>query len=126
MSESTYKVTIRDHSFENLSARDRIAVKDVANAVQLDEATADGSLIISPANYAVLDIENSASPDKNYTKYIIFDISGTKYVTGSNSFWKAFLDIFEEMRGEGEYQIEVYKKPSKNYAGKNFITCSIV
>jgi len=126
MSETTYKVTIREHSFDNMTARERIAMKDVSNAVQIDEATAEGSLIISPVNYAILDIENSASPDKNYTKYIILDNAGTKYVTGSNSFWKAFIDIFDEMKGEGEYQIEIYKRPSKNYSGKFFLTCSIL
>lgn len=121
-----YEVTIREHSFENLTARDRIAIKDISNAVQLDEATADGSVLITPANYAILDIKNEASPDKEYVKYIIIDTAGTKWVTGSNSFWNSFVGIAEEMKGEGEYQIECYKKPSKNYAGKSFLTCSIV
>lgn len=121
----TYKVTIREHSFGELSGRDRIFVKDVSNAIPLDTA-ADESLIFSPKNYAILDVENSESPDKNYTKYLIVDDSGNKYVTGSESFWRAFIDIFDEMKDEGEYQIEVYKRPSKNYSGKFFITCSIV
>ena len=35
-------------------------------------------------------------------------------------------DIFADMENSGEdYAIDVYKLPSKNYKGKEFITCSI-
>ena len=61
-------------------------------------------------------------------KYVIVTKDGTKYVTGSNSFITAFEDIEDEMAdaGEDEYEIEVYRMESKNYKGKQFITCSIV
>lgn len=60
-------------------------------------------------------------------KYVIIDENGNKFVTGSESAITSLLDIIDEMTGEDEdYSIEFYKKESKNYKGKSFITCSIV
>ena len=123
-----YSVAIEEVSKE-LTARERIMLKDTSNAVKLDEAASGGSpLVITPAAYAVLSIHNEKSTDnKDYENYVILDKDGTKFVTGSPSFWDSFMDIWEEMEGETEeYSIEVYKKDSKNYKGKQFLTCSIV
>ena len=40
----------------------------------------------------------------------------------------ALTDILDELAdaGETDCTIEVYRKESKNYKGKDFITCSIV
>lgn len=122
-----YKVSISEVSKE-LTARERIMLKDTSNAVKLDEAAnGDTPLVITPAAYAVLDIHNEKSDNVDYKNYIIMDASGTKYVTGSPSFWNSFIEIWEEMENESEeYSIEVYKMDSKNYKGKQFLTCSIV
>lgn len=122
-----YKVSISEVSKE-LTARERIMLKDTSNAVKLDEAAkGDTPLVITPAAYAVLDIHNEKSDNVDYKNYIIMDVSGTKYVTGSPSFWSSFIEIWEEMANESEeYSIEVYKMDSKNYKGKQFLTCSIV
>ncbi len=122
-----YKVTIKEVS-RNLTARERIMFKDTSNAVKLDEALGEnGTLVISVADYAVLEIHNDKAEDKDYENYIIMDTNGAKYVTGSPSFWSAFSEIYDEMRGEDEeWSIEVYKMDSKNYKGKQFLTCSIV
>ena len=105
-----YSVKITYCSKE-LSARDRVAIKDTTNAVPLDDATKAGYITI----------------DKDYDKYIIVAKDGTKYVTGSPSFMSAMEEIVEEMADSGEdYKIEVYRMPSKNYKGKEFLTCSIV
>lgn len=122
-----YKVSISEVSKE-LTARERIMLKDTSNAVKLDEAAkGDTPLVITPAAYAVLDIHNEKSDNVDYKNYIIMDASGTKYVTGSPSFWNSFIEIWEEMANESEeYSIEVYKMDSKNYKGKQFLTCSIV
>ena len=61
----------------------------------------------------------------DYEKFIIIDKDGTKYVTGSESFWSSFLEIAAEM-GEEAFDVEAYKVDSKNYKGKQFISCSIV
>lgn len=121
-----YEVKIRRTSKE-LSAKDRIKIKDTTNAIRLDEATAEGAIIISPDYFAVLDIHNEKSEDKDYTQVVLVDVAGNKYVTGSASFLTAFENIVDEMDGiDEEYQIEVYRRESKNYKGKSFITCSIV
>ncbi len=122
-----YNVTIRECSKE-LSARERVLIKDTTNVISLDEATSDSDspLVISPDFYAVLDVHNEKSDNKDYTKYIIVDKNGNKFVTGSDSFWNSFMEIMAEMEGEGDFEIQVYRRESKNYKGKSFITCSIV
>ena len=122
-----YEVKIRETSKE-LTPRERIRMKDFTNAVQLDEACAEGSFILTPDAYAILDVHNERSKeDKDYTKYLIVDKSGNKFITGSNSFYKALMEIWTEIADtEDEFSIEVYRVPSKNYKGKFFLTCSLV
>ena len=121
-----YYVKITDTSKE-LSARERVAVKDTTNAISLDEATKDSPLVIDIDYYVSLDVHNEKSEDKDYKKYIVVDKAGNKYVTGSESFFTSMVEILEEMSDTGEeFQIEVYRMPSKNYKGKEFLTCSIV
>ena len=121
-----YTVKIQYCSKE-LTARDRVAIKDTTNAVSLDEATKDSNVIIDLDYYAKLAVHNEKSEDKDYDKYIIVDKDGTKYVTGSTSFLTAMEEIVDEMADSGEdFQLEVYRMPSKNYKGKEFLTCSIV
>lgn len=125
--QKDYEVKIKSTSKE-LTARERVMLKDTRNAIKLDEAVGETPLVISPDYYAVLDIHNEKSKeDKDFENYIVVDTDGNKYVTGSQSFYEAFTEIVEEMDGTGEeYQIEIYKLDSKNYKGKQFITCSIV
>lgn len=124
-----YSVKVRECSKE-LTAKEKIAIKDFTNAVPLDSAITDETpIIVNPDYYAILDVHNEHSQnDKDYTKYLVVDKSGTKYVTGSNSFFTSFIDIFTEMATEApgeDYTIECYRRPSQNYKGKSFLTCSI-
>lgn len=125
--KANYNVSIISTSKE-LSARERIMMKDTSNALKLDEAVqADAPLVIQPVGYAELLIHNEKSDNKDYPNYIIIDKEGHKFVTGSASFWESFMEIWEEMEGEEEeFQIEIYKKESKNFKGKHFISCSII
>jgi len=124
-----YSVKIRESSRE-LTAKEKIALKDYSNATPLDTALNDiDVLTITPVAYVILDVHNEKSKqDKDYVKYVIIDTAGNKFVTGSESFFTSFLDIFktmvEEAPGE-EYTIEVLKKPSQNYKGKSFLSCSL-
>lgn len=121
-----YSVKIVNASKE-LSARDRVAVKDTTNAIALDEATKDSPLVIAIDYYVELAVHNEKSEDKDYKKYVVVDKSGNKFVTGSASFFTAMLEIMDEMTDAGEdFEIQVYRMPSKNYKGKEFLTCSIV
>lgn len=121
-----FEVKIREASKE-LTAKERVKFKDTTNAVQLDEVTQGGALTITPDFYIILDIHNEYSDDKDYVKYVVVDKAGSKYVTGSESFFSAFKTIVDEMDGSGEdYDVEIYRLPSKNYKGKEFLTCSIV
>lgn len=121
-----YAVTIKETS-KQLSAKQRIAIKDTTNAMKLDEATANAeNVLICPEMWAVLAIHNEKSDDVDYENYVLVDKDGTKYVTGSKSFWASFMDIYREMENEDEeWGIKVYRMESKNYKGKQFITCSI-
>ena len=120
-----YSVEIAETSKE-LTPKERIRIKDTTDAVKLDEATQNGTIFIMPSMFAVLDIHNEKSDNVDYKNYVIVDVDGTKYVTGSESFWSSFMNIYEEMSGEQEeWGIKVYRAPSKNYKGKDFITCSI-
>lgn len=123
--ERNYSVAIRNASKE-LDKREKIALKDTTDCVRLDEATKEGEVLITPDYFVVLDVHNEkAQGDKDYTQFIIMDVDGTKYLTGSDNFMDTFMDIAEDMEGEA-YQIKAYRRPSKNFKGKDFITCSIV
>lgn len=122
-----YTVTIKETS-KDLTARERLMMKDRSNATPLDSAvTLETPLVIIPDSYAVLSIHNESSDNPDYEKYMIVDKAGNKYITGSVNFWNSFKSIWDEMSKEDEeFQIEVYKLESKNYKGKQFLTCSII
>lgn len=126
MSES-YVANIVESSKE-LSARERLRMKDFTNAQQLDSVVGEENetFVIAPAAYAIIEVHNEKSKDKkDYCKIVIVDTADNKFVTGSDSFIRNFMEIYDEMDGE-PFEIEVYKKPSKNYSGKEFITCSVL
>lgn len=132
MSESNYSATITEASRE-LTARERIMYKDTQNAVSLldmaTEAIAQGSkaIITNVKDYIKINIHNDKSEDKDYMNFIIVDGNGEKYVTGSQSFVNAFMDIYEEMKNEVEpWGIQLNLLESKNYKGKHILTCSLI
>ena len=124
-----YEVTVKESSKE-LSAKEKIRLKDLSNSINLDALTQqEGKVILDIAYYAIVGIHNEKSKERqDYDNIILVDVGGNKYNTGSASFITAFTDIIDELAdaGETECQIEVYRKESKNYKGKEFITCSIV
>lgn len=121
-----YKVDIVSCT-DDLSAKERVMLKDVTEAKKLDDMTQQGAIIISPKMYATLHVTNDKADNGEYDLYVIVDKDNEKYVTSSESFWTSFLDITAEMENETEdWSIKVYRMPSKNYKGKEFITCSII
>lgn len=124
--EANYSVEIVEASME-LNARAKIILKDTSDAHKLDALVDADGIVIAPANYAILAIHNDKAEDPDYKNYLIIDKDGNKYVTGSNSFWNSFINIYSEMKAEGEdFEVKIYKLPSKNYNGKSFLTCSLV
>lgn len=122
-----YEVKIVDSSME-LSARDKISLKNFDNAIALDDAVNDENprLLIEFDNYVVAQVHNEKSDNKDYKKYIIIAKDGTRYITGSEPFFTTFMEIYEEMKDDGEdFSLIVYKRESNNYKGKSFLTCTI-
>lgn len=122
-----YEVTIKETSKE-LTKRERIAIKDTTAMLSLDAESqnCEGNLMIDVDYYAILAIHNSKSQNnQDYDNLVVRDINGTYYYTGSASFIKSFKAIAEEM-GDEPFSIRVYRKDSKNYSGKQFLSCTIM
>lgn len=121
-----YSVELKEAS-KQLTAKQKIAIKDTTSCVKLDDATKEQPITITPDFWAVLSVHNEKSDNPDYENYVIVDIDGVRYVTGSTSFWSSFQNIATEMANEDEeWGIRVYRVESKNYKGKSFITCTIV
>lgn len=121
-----YSVEIETVNRE-LTNREKLLLKDTSNAAPLDkivDENATEGLVIAPDLIAVLAVHNDKADDKDYKQYLIVDVEGHKFVTGSESFYASLMNIVDEM-GNEPFEIEVYKKPSKNYTGRFFLTCSI-
>lgn len=121
-----YSVKIRTCSKE-LSHKERVQFKDTRNAVSMDDLTKDGPVLLDVDFYAILDVHNERSESVDYTVCLLVDKGGTKYRTGSESFMSTLDGIMDDMSGCDEpWQLEVSRCPSKNYKGKEFLTCSVV
>lgn len=122
-----YSVKVIDAS-RQLTAKEKIAFKDFGLAAQLDDVVTETGLIINVKDYVVLQVHNEKSDNKDYTKFLLIDENGEKYITGSEPFWTTFKDIWDEISDdpEVEWSLKVYKLESKNYKGKQFLTCSII
>ena len=129
MSNTNYKATINEGSKE-FTVRDKIKLKDLTSAIPIDTVVEpEKPLVIAPDYYAFVDIHNEKLPEseQDYRTMVIVEKGGNKYYTGSTSAISSFVDIFADMNEIGEpFEIEFYKKESKNYSGKYFITCSLV
>ena len=121
-----YSVNIKETSKE-LSKRERIALKDTTAMNSIDAISQiESNLTLDVEYYAILEIHNDKAKDNtDYENLVIHATNGEFYYTGSKSFIKSFMNIATEM-GDEEFGIRVYRKPSKNYANKEFISCTIV
>lgn len=127
-----YSVKIENASKE-LTKKERVMLKDTSDALKLDDVIHGEPIIINPDYWVMLMVHNEKSDNVDYPVYLIVDKNGTKYVTGSEAFWTTFSDIWDEMTdemtGDGndeEWQLKCYKLDSKNYKGKQFLTCSVI
>jgi len=129
MSENTNYSSKVTSSSKELSPREKIKIKDISACEKLEELTRNGEHFeINLDFYAEISIHNEKADDKDYSNVVLVDKNGTRYVTGSDSFKRSLVDIMNELEDidDGEdIIIDVYTKPSKNYSGKSFITCSL-
>lgn len=128
MARSDYNCSIK-WSSQNLTAREKIMLKDLSNAESLEKITRDGKFELHVGAIAELLVHNEHSENKDYPVYVVIDTHGNKFQTGSTSFYEALMDIWDALIDEddtSEVVVEVYQKESKNRAGKAFITCSLV
>ena len=120
-----FHVVIEESSRE-LSAKERVALKDTTAALKLAELTKEGGVQVYVDAYAVLNVHNEHSDNKDYYIYLLLDKDGTTYCTSSKPLFDSFKDIYEEMKDEDEeWGIEIYRLPSKNQSG-DFLTCKII
>lgn len=124
-----YSVEIKSASKE-LSTKERIMYKDTSECIKLDDVLGeDNFILIKPVDYVVLQVHNEKSSNKDYTTIVLITETGERYITGSESFIESFENVWDDitdLQADGEdYQLKLYKKESKNYKGKFFITCSV-
>lgn len=128
---ANYSATIEESSRE-LTPKERVMFKDLGNAVNLNDYAKESIVagvkaIIAVKDWAIIAVHNEASEDVDYKNYLLVDENGNKYYTGSISFWNKFMDIYSEMKEVNEdWSIELNLVPSKKYAGKEALTCSLV
>lgn len=123
-----YKAQVINASKE-LTGKERVALKNFADMVQLDEATKEqvDGVTIWVSWTAEVEVHNEKADNPDYIKYIYVDKDGTMYISGSKPLYRQFTDIAEDMEHESEeWGIKVIRKESSNYKGKDFLTCVIV
>lgn len=126
---TNYSVKVVESSKE-LTKKETVMFKDLSDAVNLSEFIDehDGSVMFDVESWVKLAIHNEKAKDdqnKDYTNYVVVDKNGTRYYTGSESFWSSFNNIWCDMNdSEEEWSLKVYKKQSKGK--KDFITCSVM
>lgn len=126
---TNYSVKVVESSKE-LTKKETVMFKDLSDAVNLSEFIDehDGAVMIDVESWVELAIHNEKAKDghnKDYINYVVVDKNGTRYYTGSESFWSSFKDIWCDMNDfEEEWSLKVYKKQSKGK--KAFITCSVL
>lgn len=126
--KANYKAQVIEASKE-LSGKEKVALKNFADMIQLDEATkdTDAGVLIQVAWTAKVAVHNEKADNQDYIKYVYVDKDGTMYISGSEPLYRQYSDIAEDMEGEEEeWGIKVIRKESANYKGKDFLTCVIV
>ena len=120
-------------SSRELTVKEKITLKDFNDCVGLDTVvTNEQGFIIDPDVIVEVEVHNErAKDDKDYTTIVILDKDGTKYSTSSNSLRDSISDIMDELADleeadRADLKIKVFKKPSKNYSGKYFLTATVV
>lgn len=114
---------------KELTGKEKVALKNFADMIQLDEVTQEheDGVLINVDFVAVIEVHNEKADTKDYKKQVYVDKDGQMYISGSESLFRQYESIYEDMKDDPEeWGIKVIRKESSNYKGKDFLTCVIV
>lgn len=130
--ETNYSATIIESSRE-LTPKERVMFKDLGNANKLNDMAEEAlasdtkAIIGKIKGFVVVSIHNESAETEDYENYVILDDAGEKYYTSSKAFWNSFKSIWDEMKeADEDWGIQLNLIPSRNYAGKKVLTCSLI
>ena len=117
--ETTFRTEVIKSSRE-LTAREKVQLKDTAGCTSLDLVSkTDPDAVIMVTGYVILGVHiDSEKGEKDYEQLVILSDNGEKYITGSGSFRSSFLGIWEDMQTDPvPWGIKVKRIPSKHFGG---------
>lgn len=118
-----FEIHIKESSRE-LTKKEQVNLKTSLNFAKMDEIA---PFQFTPVDYAVLSVHNENSKlNTDYDLFIFFADDGTIFSTASATFFRQFKTIWEDMKDEDDWGLNVFKRDSKNYAGKAFLTCNVI
>ena len=137
MSNKEYEVTITGSSLEKIRGTERLRYTNFAGMVQLDDIISDDGVktALDITGYVECHVHNDKSDTPEYDKLVLIAKDGELYLTGSDSFKRSFIEIFEALTDDfvedgiapqdRVYPILAFKAPSKNIKGKTFLCCAV-
>ena len=137
MSNREYEVTITGSSLEKIRGTERLRYTNFAGMVQLDDIVSDDGVktALDITGYVECHVHNDKSDTPEYDKLVLIAKDGELYLTGSDSFKRGFIEIFEALTDDfvddgiapqdRVYPILAFKAPSKNIKGKTFLCCAV-
>ena len=137
MSNREYEVTITGSSLEKIRGTERLRYTNFAGMVQLDDIISDDDVktALDITGYVECHVHNDKSDTPEYDKLVLIAKDGELYLTGSDSFKRGFIEIFEALTDDfvedgiapqdRVYPILAFKAPSKNIKGKTFLCCAV-
>ena len=137
MSNREYEVTITGSSLEKIRGTERLRYTNFAGMVQLDDIISDDGVktALDITGYVECHVHNDKSDTQEYDKLVLIAKDGELYLTGSDSFKRSFIEIFEALSDDFDddgiapqdrvYPILAFKAPSKNIKGKTFLCCAV-
>lgn len=117
-----------EKSLKEVTKKEMLQLKDLTDAVRLDQATQEHGSVLIPNIQNMVKMFLVSDDPKNpqeYAKMVITDTEGNRFVTGSESFARRAWEIADDMAGD-EFGLKVYRRPSKNYPGREFLSCSVI
>ena len=137
MSNREYEVTITGSSLEKIRGTERLRYTNFAGMVQLDDIISDDGVktALDITGYVECHVHNDKSDTQEYDKLVLIAKAGELYLTGSDSFKRGFIEIFEALTDDfvedgiapqdRVYPILAFKAPSKNIKGKTLLCCAV-